>query len=112
MTEDSSVQLNILLSCWILSLIGVTVLETIPGPVHLIIRYNRGILVVILRFLSLYTFLIVLAAGYQAIFIQLGLDQLFEAQSQYLGVCSLCYVDFLLRIILFLDKSFHVSVCQ
>ena len=42
MTEDSSIQLNILLSCWILSLIGVAVLETISGRVHLIIRYNRN----------------------------------------------------------------------
>ena len=47
--------------------------------------HNRGILVVILASLSLLSFIIGLI-GYQANFIQLGLDQLFEAPSQYLGL--------------------------
>jgi peptide/histidine transporter 3/4 len=41
--------------------------------------------VIVLAFLSLFTFIIGLA-GYQANFIQLGLEQLFEAPSQYLGL--------------------------
>ena len=42
-------------------------------------------MVVILAVLSLLTFIIGMV-GYQANFIQLGLDKLFEAPSQYLGL--------------------------
>ena len=79
------ISLVFLLSCWILSLLGVALLETIPSANYLSMRHNQGILVVILTILSLLSFIIGLA-GYQANFIQLGLDQLFEALSQYLGV--------------------------
>ena len=71
--------------CWILLLLGLFVLVTIPHPIFLLLRHNQGILVVILTFLMLFAFIIGLA-GYQANFIQLGLDQLFEAPSQYLGL--------------------------
>ena len=47
--------------------------------------HNQGILVVILASLSLLLFIVGLV-GYQANFIQLGLDQLFEAPSHYLGL--------------------------
>ena len=60
-------------------------LETISGRVSLAITHDQGILVPILGILSLFAFIIGLA-GYQANFIQLGLDQLFEAPSQYLGL--------------------------
>ena len=60
-------------------------LETISGRVSLAITHDQGILVIILGMLSLFAFIIGLA-GYQANFIQLGLDQLFEAPSQYLGL--------------------------
>ena len=54
-------------------------------PVHHIVEHNLGIacVIVILAIISLLAFIIGLA-GYQANFIQLGLDQLFEAPSQYL----------------------------
>ena len=71
--------------CWILFLLGLFVLVTIPHPTLLLLRHNQGILVAILTFLILLAFIIGLA-GYQANFIQLGLDQLFEAPSQYLGL--------------------------
>ena len=79
------VSLIFLLSCWILVLIGIAVLETISGRVSLAVTHDQGILVIILGMLSLFAFIIGLA-GYQANFIQLGLDQLFEAPSQYLGL--------------------------
>ena len=47
--------------------------------------HNQGIIVVILASLSLLVFIIGLV-GYQANVIQLGIDQLFEAPSQYLGL--------------------------
>ena len=71
--------------CWILLLLGLFVLVTIPHPTFLLLRHNQGILVATLTFLMLLAFIIGLA-GYQANFIQLGLDQLFEAPSQYLGL--------------------------
>ena len=37
------VSLVFILSCWIFVLIGVAVLETIPGPFNLAIRHNQGI---------------------------------------------------------------------
>ena len=46
---------------------------------------NQSVLRVIIETLSLLTFVVGLA-GYQADIIQLGLDQLFEAPSQYLGL--------------------------
>ena len=49
------------------------------------IKHKQGILMILLASLSLFAFIIGLA-GYQANFIQLGLDQLFEAPSQYLGL--------------------------
>ena len=54
-------------------------------PVRHIVEHNLGItcIIVILAIISLLAFIIGLA-GYQANFIQLGLDQLFEAPSQYL----------------------------
>ena len=54
-------------------------------PIHHIVEHNLGIacVIVILVIISLLAFIIGLA-GYQANFIQLGLDQLFEAPSQYL----------------------------
>ena len=79
------VSLIFLLSCWILVSISIAVLETISGHVSLGITHDQGILVIILGMLSLFAFIIGLA-GYQANFIQLGLDQLFEAPSQYLGL--------------------------
>ena len=47
--------------------------------------HDQGIVVVILACLSLLLFIIGLV-GYQANIIQLGLDQLFEAPSQYLSL--------------------------
>ena len=79
------VSLIFLLSCWILVLISIAVLETTSGRVSHAITHDQGILVIILGMLSLFAFIIGLA-GYQANFIQLGLDQLFEAPSQYLGL--------------------------
>ena len=70
---------------WILLLLLLFVLVTIPHPTFLLLRHNQGILTAILTFLILLAFIIGLA-GYQANFIQLGLDQLFEVPSQYLGL--------------------------
>ena len=75
-----------LLICWVLFLLGVSVLVTIKQPkIILALGHNQGILVFVLAFLSLLFFIVGLT-GYQANFIQLGLDQLFEAPSQYLGL--------------------------
>ena len=79
------ISLICLLSCWILLLLALSVLETISHPNADKLRYDQGILVVILLSFSLFAFIVGLA-GYQANFIQLGLDQLFEAPSQYLGL--------------------------
>ena len=74
-----------LLMCGILLLLGLTVVVTIrQAQIILALSHNQGILVIILV-LSLVSFIIGLM-GYQANFIQLGLDQLFEAPSQYLGL--------------------------
>ena len=63
-------------------LVGATIKNT-----HSITQlgHNQGILCIILICPSLVTFIVGLA-GYQANFIQLGLDQLFEAPSHYLGL--------------------------
>ena len=71
---------------------------------------NQGILVIILVSCSLLSFVAGLV-GYQANYIQLGLDQLFEAQSQYLGLCSLCCLGFLFRIIAFPGNIFNGVLC-
>ena len=70
-----SISLISLLFCMILLLLALSVMET----------DGQGILTVILAFLSLLTFVFSLT-GYQANFIQLGLDQLFEAPSRYLSL--------------------------
>ena len=75
-----------LLICGVLLLLGLTVLVTVrQARIILALRHNQGMLVIILAVLSLVSFIIGLA-GYQANFVQLGLDQLFEAPSQYLGL--------------------------
>ena len=47
--------------------------------------HDQGILAVILSILAVVTFIVGII-GYQANFVQLGLDQLFEAPSHYLGL--------------------------
>ena len=79
------VSLVFLLCCWILIVLGWVVAETIPHINILTLWQNQGILLVILVSCSLLAFVVGLA-GYQANYIQLGLDQLFEAPSQYLGL--------------------------
>ena len=59
--------------------------ETITGSVDYALSHYKEILFVLLISLSLFAFVFGLA-GYQANCIQLGLDQLFEAPSQYLGL--------------------------
>ena len=78
------VSLIFLVSCWIVVLVALSVLASISKPEISNLKHNEGlVVVVILALISLFTFIIGLA-GYQANFIQLGLDQLFEAPSQYL----------------------------
>ena len=79
------ISLITLLFCLIILLIAVLLVEEIYSNFDHPLNNNRGILVVILTFLSLFAFIIG-QAGYLANFIQLGLDQLFEAPSQYLGL--------------------------
>ena len=79
------VSLMFLLSCWISVTIASLVLQSIPQPDSYTLTHNKGIFVMILISISLFTFVIGLA-GYQANFIQLGLDQLFEAPNQYLAL--------------------------
>ena len=76
------VSLVILLSCLVFMLIAILVGETITGSVNYALTHYKGILFISL---SLFTFVFGLA-GYQANCIQFGLDQLFEAPSQYLGL--------------------------
>ena len=63
--------------------VGQSVFEAVLDPDYSFLSQN--ILKVILETLSLLAFVVGLA-GYQANFIQLGLDQLFEAPSHYLGL--------------------------
>ena len=76
-----------ILSFFIGMLVALSLLVSISKPdipiLHILER-NFGIacMIVILAIISLLAFIIGLA-GYQANFIQLGLDQLFEAPSQY-----------------------------
>ena len=76
-----------LLSCIIILEITVTILLPSMQQSHSKDYFSRfpGALVLILGLLSTIFFFIGLA-GYQANFIQLGLDQLFEARSQHLGL--------------------------
>ena len=77
------VSLIFLVSCWIIVLVALSVSASISKPDISSLGHNQGLVVTILVFISLFAFIIGLA-GYQANFIQLGLDQLFEAPSQYL----------------------------
>ncbi len=81
------ISLVILLVCLIILLIGIVLGDTITALSYLDQIHNQGVLitVVLFAFLILFSFIIGLA-GYQANFIQLGLDQLFEAPNQYLGL--------------------------
>ena len=104
-----------LLICWVLFLLWLSVLVTIKQPwIIFAIGHNQGILAIVLIFLSLLFFIVGLT-GYQANFIQFGLDQLFEAPSKYLGLFvhyNICYVDFPLRIIVFFHKlAFFIILC-
>ena len=82
------ISLICILSFFIIMLVAIALLVSIlkpDVPIHDIVERNLGIacLIVILAVISLLAFIVGLA-GYQANFIQLGLDQLFEAPSQYL----------------------------
>ena len=77
--------LAFILSCWIIVLITLSLLVSISKPDMFSLQHNLGLVVIILFFISLFAFIIGLV-GYQANFIQLGLDQLFEAPSQYLAL--------------------------
>ena len=80
------VSLIFLVSCWIVVLVALSVVASISKPEISDLKHNQGlVVVVILALISLFTFITGLA-GYQANIIQLGLDQLFEAPSQYLGL--------------------------
>ena len=80
------ISLVILLVCLIILLIGITLGNAMIALSHFD-RHNKGIMITValVAFLVLFSFIIGLV-GYQANYIQLGLDQLFEAPSQYLGL--------------------------
>ena len=81
-----AVSLVILLSCLIILLIGLLIGETITASnIDQALSSDKvpSVSIILLAFLALFAFIFGLA-GYQANFIQLGLDQLFEAPSQYL----------------------------
>ena len=79
------ISLIVLFLCLAILFIGMTIGEIVTADIDHALRYNKvpSVSYVILAFLSLFAFIIGLA-GYQANFIQLGLDQLFEAPSRYL----------------------------
>ena len=79
------VSLLFLLFCWIILLLSLFLLASIlkPDIDSSSLKHNQGLAAVILAIISLFAFIIGLT-GYQANFMQLGLDQLFEAPSQYL----------------------------
>ena len=80
------ISLIVLFLCLIILLIGMIILEIIAASdLDQALRYYKvpSVAIGVLFFLSLFAFIIGLA-GYQANFIQLGLDQLFEAPSRYL----------------------------
>ena len=83
------VSLIIHLSCNIFLLLGLSVNESDAlhdeDLDHVTLLENEGILAIILIVIFVITFIIGLV-GYQANIIQFGLDQLFEAPSQYLGL--------------------------
>ena len=87
------ISLAFILSCWIIVLIALSLFMSMSKPDISSLQHNQGLVVAVLCFISLFTFIIGLV-GYQANFIQLGLDQLFEAPSQSSSVYSLCYVGF------------------
>ena len=80
------ISLIIFLFCLIILLIGLLIGETITASnIDQALSHDKvpSVSIILLAFLALLTFIFGLA-GYQANFIQLGLDQLFEAPSQYL----------------------------
>ena len=80
------ISLIVLFLCLIILLIGMIILEIIAASdLDQALKYYKvpSVAIGVLLFLSLLAFIIGLA-GYQANFIQLGLDQLFEAPSRYL----------------------------
>ena len=79
------ISLIVLFLCLIILLIGTTIGETVTANIDHALRYDKvpSVSIGILLFLLLFAFIIGLA-GYQTSFIQLGLDQLFEAPSRYL----------------------------
>ena len=79
------VSLVFLLISYILSLLGVLVLATVARHISLDDSPTQKILVAILLSFAALIFVIGLA-GYQANFIQLGVDHLFEAPSRYLSL--------------------------
>ena len=81
------VSLIVLLTCSIFLLLGLSVLEGFVLDTNLSIWFSEsyGKFKIILSTICLIIFIIGLV-GYQANFIQFGLDQLFEAPSQYLGL--------------------------
>ena len=79
------VSLVFLLISYILSLLGVLVLATVARHISVHDSPTQKILVAVLLSFAALTFVIGLA-GFQANFIQLGLDHLFEAPSRYLSL--------------------------
>ena len=79
------ISLAFILSCWIIVLIALSLFMSMSKPDISSLQHNQGLVVAVLCFISLFTFIIGLV-GYQPNFIQLGLDQLFEAPSQYLAL--------------------------
>ena len=83
------ISLCLLLSCAVLVCLVETALSTVKHSSYhnlsMVFHSQLRIAVFTLVLLSLALFIIGLA-GYEANFIQLGLDQLFEAPSQYLGL--------------------------
>ena len=80
------ISLVILLFCLVILLIGLVIGETTTAfNIDQALSHDKvpSVSIILLAFLALFAFIFGLA-GYQANFIQLGLDQLFEAPSQYL----------------------------
>ena len=101
------VSLIFLVSCWIIVLVALSVLASIDISS---LEHNQELVVIILAFISLFAFIIGLA-GYQANFIQLVLDQLFEAPSQYL-VLFIHYAMWAFRLgSLHFLISFFIVIC-
>ena len=84
------ISLVILLVCLIILLIGITLGYAINALSHFD-EHNKGLLITVALFVFLILFAFIIGlVGYQANYIQLGLDQLFEAPSQYLGLFIHC----------------------